>query len=148
MHQRFRIYFSYKPKLKALESATKVSLQYLQFCLNSSRDIVYRLFNKNFYFISWFQIIDCRYILTCAGLFSDRVAALTDCSSEPKIVPFRGEYLLLNQGIATASNILSLCVSNTSSQHAHWALNEIVYTLNGTFTGIRGSEYTLFEILD
>ena len=116
MHQRFRIYFSYKPKLKALESATKVSLQYLQFCLNSSRDIVYRLFNKNFYFISWFQIIDCKYILTCAGLFSDRVAALTDCSSEPKIVPFRGEYLLLNQGIATASNIFSVCVSNTSHQ--------------------------------
>ena len=111
MHQRFRLYFSYKPKLKALESATKVSLKYLQFCLKSSRNIVYRFSNKNFYFISWFQIIDCKYILTCAGLFSDRVAALTDCSSEPKIVPFRGEYLLLNQGIATASNIISLhCV--------------------------------------
>ena len=34
--------------------------------------------------------------MTCAGLQSDRVAALTGCSSEPKIVPFRGEYLLLN----------------------------------------------------
>lgn len=42
------------------------------------------------------EAIDCNYILTCAGLFSDRVAALTDCSPEPKIVPFRGEYLLLS----------------------------------------------------
>ena len=29
-------------------------------------------------------------------LYSDRVAEMTGCKSEPKIVPFRGEYLLLN----------------------------------------------------
>jgi len=40
--------------------------------------------------------VSCRHVLTCAGLHSDRVAALSGCSSEPKIVPFRGEYLLLN----------------------------------------------------
>ena len=51
---------------------------------------------KVYFFRSFFQVIDCNYILTCAGLFSDRVAALTDCSPEPKIVPFRGEYLLLS----------------------------------------------------
>uniref|UniRef100_A0A914CCJ7 L-2-hydroxyglutarate dehydrogenase, mitochondrial n=1 Tax=Acrobeloides nanus TaxID=290746 RepID=A0A914CCJ7_9BILA len=39
--------------------------------------------------------IYCRHLITCAGLFSDRVAALTGCSSEPRIVPFRGEYLIL-----------------------------------------------------
>ena len=43
-----------------------------------------------------FQTIECDYVLTCTGLYSDRVAALTGCSSEPKIIPFRGEYLLLN----------------------------------------------------
>ena len=40
--------------------------------------------------------VSCGHVLSCAGLYSDRVAALTGCSSEPKIVPFRGEYLLLN----------------------------------------------------
>uniref|UniRef100_A0A8R1HW95 L-2-hydroxyglutarate dehydrogenase, mitochondrial n=1 Tax=Caenorhabditis japonica TaxID=281687 RepID=A0A8R1HW95_CAEJA len=34
-------------------------------------------------------------LITCAGLQSDRVAALSGCSTDPKIVPFRGEYLLL-----------------------------------------------------
>ena len=42
------------------------------------------------------QRIDCGHVLTCAGLQSDRVAVLTGCSTEPKIVPFRGEYLLLS----------------------------------------------------
>lgn len=38
----------------------------------------------------------CSHVLACAGLQSDRVATLTGCSTEPKIVPFRGEYLLLD----------------------------------------------------
>ncbi|VDK17933.1 unnamed protein product [Anisakis simplex] len=37
----------------------------------------------------------CKYVITCAGLQSDRVAQLSGCSNIPKIVPFRGEYLLL-----------------------------------------------------
>ncbi|XP_065063255.1 L-2-hydroxyglutarate dehydrogenase, mitochondrial-like isoform X2 [Rhopilema esculentum] len=39
--------------------------------------------------------INCRYVLTCGGLQSDKLAEKTGCSSEPKIVPFRGEYLVL-----------------------------------------------------
>ncbi|CAJ0949946.1 unnamed protein product, partial [Mesorhabditis belari] len=39
--------------------------------------------------------ITSRYVITCAGLHSDRVAQLSGCSSDPKIIPFRGEYLLL-----------------------------------------------------
>ncbi|CAD6189695.1 unnamed protein product [Caenorhabditis auriculariae] len=34
-------------------------------------------------------------LITCAGLQSDRVAGLSGGSPDPKIVPFRGEYLLL-----------------------------------------------------
>ena len=41
------------------------------------------------------RAVECGAVLVCAGLQADRVAALTGCSSEPKIVPFRGEYLLL-----------------------------------------------------
>ncbi|XP_030855480.1 L-2-hydroxyglutarate dehydrogenase, mitochondrial [Strongylocentrotus purpuratus] len=37
----------------------------------------------------------CRYVVTCAGLYSDRVAEMSGCSKIPKIVPFRGDYLLL-----------------------------------------------------
>ncbi|KIH58722.1 hypothetical protein ANCDUO_11065 [Ancylostoma duodenale] len=36
-----------------------------------------------------------KYLVTCAGLHSDRVARLTGCDPAPKIIPFRGEYLLL-----------------------------------------------------
>lgn len=43
-----------------------------------------------------FQYISTRYVLTCAGLHSDRLAILTGCGRDPQIVPFRGEYLLLN----------------------------------------------------
>ena len=35
-----------------------------------------------------------------AGLYADRTAQLTGCQPEPKIVPFRGEYLLLRHGLA------------------------------------------------
>lgn len=42
------------------------------------------------------QKIVSRYILTCGGLQADKIAALTGNKSPPKIVPFRGEYLLLN----------------------------------------------------
>ena len=42
------------------------------------------------------QSVLCRYVLTCGGLQSDRLAELSGCSREPRIVPFRGEYLLLN----------------------------------------------------
>ncbi|XP_016049219.1 L-2-hydroxyglutarate dehydrogenase, mitochondrial [Erinaceus europaeus] len=39
--------------------------------------------------------VRCQYVLTCAGLFSDRISELSGCSPDPQIVPFRGDYLLL-----------------------------------------------------
>ncbi|GAB0092839.1 L-2-hydroxyglutarate dehydrogenase, mitochondrial [Sergentomyia squamirostris] len=36
-----------------------------------------------------------KYVLTCGGLHSDKLAEMTGCSKSPRIVPFRGEYLLL-----------------------------------------------------
>ncbi|MFH4979656.1 hypothetical protein AB6A40_006365 [Gnathostoma spinigerum] len=39
--------------------------------------------------------IRCKHVVTCSGLHADRVASLSGCSSIPKIVPFRGEYLLM-----------------------------------------------------
>jgi len=39
--------------------------------------------------------IRAKYVVACAGLYSDRLATKSGCSPLPKIVPFRGEYLLL-----------------------------------------------------
>ncbi|XP_031845375.1 L-2-hydroxyglutarate dehydrogenase isoform X2 [Nomia melanderi] len=38
-----------------------------------------------------------KHVLTCAGLHSDRLAVMTGCDRSPRIVPFRGEYLLLSE---------------------------------------------------
>ncbi|KAJ3613459.1 hypothetical protein NHX12_019708 [Muraenolepis orangiensis] len=39
--------------------------------------------------------VRCRYVLTCGGLHSDRLSQISGCSAEPRIVPFRGDYLVL-----------------------------------------------------
>ncbi|XP_012579802.1 PREDICTED: L-2-hydroxyglutarate dehydrogenase, mitochondrial isoform X2 [Condylura cristata] len=39
--------------------------------------------------------VRCQYVVTCAGLYSDRISELSGCSPDPRIVPFRGDYLLL-----------------------------------------------------
>ncbi|KAG5318150.1 L2HDH protein, partial [Pseudoatta argentina] len=52
------------------------------------------------------RCIPTKYVLTCAGLHSDRLAVMTGCDLNPRIVPFRGEYLLLNE------NKRHLCTTN------------------------------------
>ncbi|XP_022426320.2 L-2-hydroxyglutarate dehydrogenase, mitochondrial isoform X3 [Delphinapterus leucas] len=39
--------------------------------------------------------VRCQYVVTCAGLHSDRISELSGCNPNPRIVPFRGDYLLL-----------------------------------------------------
>ncbi|XP_062974309.1 L-2-hydroxyglutarate dehydrogenase, mitochondrial isoform X2 [Elgaria multicarinata webbii] len=39
--------------------------------------------------------IHCRHLVSCAGLYSDRLSQISGCSPEPRIVPFRGDYLVL-----------------------------------------------------
>ncbi len=39
--------------------------------------------------------IESRVVVTCAGLHADRVATMTGGSPDPRIVPFRGDYLRL-----------------------------------------------------
>ncbi|MCJ8731066.1 hypothetical protein PDJAM_G00191920 [Pangasius djambal] len=39
--------------------------------------------------------VRCRFVLTCGGLYADRLSEISGCSAEPRIVPFRGDYLVL-----------------------------------------------------
>ncbi|XP_072424769.1 L-2-hydroxyglutarate dehydrogenase, mitochondrial isoform X1 [Chiloscyllium punctatum] len=39
--------------------------------------------------------IHCSYVVTCGGLYSDRLSQKSGCRDEPRIVPFRGDYLVL-----------------------------------------------------
>lgn len=39
--------------------------------------------------------VQARYVVSCAGLYADRLAKLTGAPSIPKIVPFRGDYYVL-----------------------------------------------------
>jgi L-2-hydroxyglutarate oxidase LhgO len=39
--------------------------------------------------------VESKYVITCAGLQADRVAKMTGGRSDPKIVPLRGDYLVL-----------------------------------------------------
>lgn len=49
--------------------------------------------------------ISAKYVLTCCGLHSDTVAVLTGCPEEPKIIPFRGEYLYLVQSKSNLAKV-------------------------------------------
>ncbi|KAF8797034.1 L-2-hydroxyglutarate dehydrogenase, mitochondrial-like [Argiope bruennichi] len=37
----------------------------------------------------------CKRVVTCGGLHSDKLAMMTGCSPLPRIIPFRGDYLVL-----------------------------------------------------
>ncbi len=39
--------------------------------------------------------IQARYVVTCGGVYSDKLAKMTGGERDPKIVPFRGDYLIL-----------------------------------------------------
>ena len=42
-------------------------------------------------------VIETRFLITCAGLYSDRIAAMTGAPRDPRIVPFRGDYYILRR---------------------------------------------------
>ena len=42
--------------------------------------------------------IQAKSVMTCGGLYSDKLARMTAAHRDPKIVPFRGDYLILKPG--------------------------------------------------
>ncbi len=47
-------------------------------------------------YLSVQETLRAKWIITCCGLYSDRVAMLSGSPAEPQVVPFRGEYLVLH----------------------------------------------------
>ncbi|XP_047002230.1 L-2-hydroxyglutarate dehydrogenase, mitochondrial [Schistocerca americana] len=41
--------------------------------------------------------VSAAYVIVCSGLHSDVLAKMSGCSGDPRIIPFRGEYLLLKK---------------------------------------------------
>jgi L-2-hydroxyglutarate oxidase len=41
------------------------------------------------------HVVEARHVISCAGLYADRLAQLAGSSNSPRIVPFRGDYYLL-----------------------------------------------------
>ncbi len=58
--------------------------------------------------------VHTRYVVNCAGLYSDRVTALGGQKPEVKVVPFRGEYYELNPGVQHLCRNLIYPVPDTS----------------------------------
>ncbi|HYU19380.1 MAG TPA: L-2-hydroxyglutarate oxidase [Chloroflexota bacterium] len=42
-----------------------------------------------------FDVLPCKFLVTCGGLHSDRLAMMTRAPRNPRIVPFRGDYYVL-----------------------------------------------------
>lgn len=63
----------------------------IQPCIDASLDSDYKIsvISENG------EQVHSKNLITCAGLYSDKIAALSGGNKLPKIVPFRGDYLLL-----------------------------------------------------
>jgi len=66
--------------------------------------------------------IRAKYVIACSGLYSDRVAIMSGCPKLPKIVPFRGEYLLLKpeKSNLVSGNIYPVCLQSLCSSVIYW----------------------------
>src|SRR5699024_12510445 len=43
------------------------------------------------------ETFDTKYLVNCAGLYSDKLAKLSGVKTDVKIIPFRGEYFKLSE---------------------------------------------------
>src|SRR5947209_4970740 len=51
--------------------------------------------NGQYHLATASRLVEARYVISCAGLYADRVAQMTGASPTPEIVPFRGDYYIL-----------------------------------------------------
>ncbi|VDN13615.1 unnamed protein product, partial [Dibothriocephalus latus] len=103
------------------------------------------------------QHINCKYLITCAGLQSDRIAALSGCTRNPKIIPFRGEYLRLKPEMSSlvSTNIYPVPDSRFPFLGVHFTprINGEVWlgpsaTLSFKREGYSGLNFSLKDTLD
>ncbi|XP_014225240.1 L-2-hydroxyglutarate dehydrogenase, mitochondrial-like [Trichogramma pretiosum] len=68
------------------------------------------------------QYMHTKYVLTCAGLFSDQLARMSDCPPYPKVIPMRSEYLKLRESrqCLVQTNLYSL---SKTTKYPFWSLH-------------------------
>ena len=78
---------------------TEVSKKYLEYSLSANAQILYNQHVQNISVssekcevITEDKTFETKLVVTCSGLFSDRVAKLTNKNIEFRLIPFRGEY--------------------------------------------------------
>ena len=69
------------------------------------------MLKKNKIYFRNIKVVNASYTIVCGGLFSDRLAAKSGCATYPKIVPFRGDYLVLKpeKSNLVTGNIYPVC---------------------------------------
>ncbi|KAI4463834.1 l-2-hydroxyglutarate dehydrogenase mitochondrial [Holotrichia oblita] len=84
----------YAKDFKCLGGDVHLNFKVNKFCENSDPNFPVTIHSSKG------ETVNAKYVLTCGGLQSDKLAELSGCSPSPKIVPFRGEYLLLDKSKA------------------------------------------------
>lgn len=86
----------YGKKFESLGGKIRLGFEVTQFVESSdSPNYPVTVVGKNGFVFGKEERIRAKYVITCGGLYSDRLAQKSGCNPLPKIVPFRGEYLLL-----------------------------------------------------
>lgn len=86
----------YGKRFESLGGSIRLGFEVTNF-LESSDNPNYpvTVIGNNAYVCGKEERIRAKYVITCGGLYSDKLAQKSGCNPLPKIVPFRGDYLLL-----------------------------------------------------
>lgn len=83
---------SYGEEFRQLGGDIHTNFEVDDFKQNSDPDFPISIASKDY------KNINSKYVIVCGGLYSDRLAQKSGCDALPKIVPFRGDYLVLKPG--------------------------------------------------
>ena len=92
-------------------------------------------------FQSSLKRVEAKYVIVCGGLYADKLAEKSGCDAVPKIVPFRGEYLLLKPEKCNLvnGNIYPVSSVKTPQNKGCFTIEEVLLLVNMCMT-----TFTLF----
>jgi 2-hydroxyglutarate dehydrogenase len=86
---------TYAKNFESRGGKVRLGFEVRGFCESTDPEYPVTVEGQNSNVIGQAELFNAKYVITCAGLQSDRISVKSGCSPLPKIVPFRGEYLLL-----------------------------------------------------